>query len=246
MIGSFGSARRVARWAKVSGLVAAAVSLLLCAASFESATPAGAASTAPSITAFAASPNSLTTSNGTVTLSATSANPVTCTLTSNISVVGLPVTPLGAPLVLPNIVQSPLTCTMLSTALVLPLNGSTRALKYKFTFAVTGNGITKKKTITVTVAPGAGQPILTGASRLAANGNAYCAVVSNSQVTNGVDCWGANGSDELGHGPLTGQTGSTPLTVVSALSNHMALMSGVTDIVGVDGQFCAVTNGNVA
>jgi hypothetical protein len=113
------------------------------------ATSASATVPKPKISKFVASPKSVTTSDGDVTLSATVANATSCTLSSHQLVAGLPATT---------------SCTpgSVSHAVVLAIDTGVRADKYKFTLAATGSGGTKSKSVTVSVLPGAGQPFPSG------------------------------------------------------------------------------------
>ncbi len=110
---------------------------------------ASAAVAKPKISKFVASPKTVTTSDGDVTLSATVANATSCTLSSHQLVAGLPAT-------------TSCTSGSFSHAVVLAIDTGVRSDKYKFTLAATGSGGTKSKSVTVSVLPGAGQPFPSG------------------------------------------------------------------------------------
>jgi alpha-tubulin suppressor-like RCC1 family protein len=193
--------------------------------------------TGPTVTGFKSTPASVTTSNGSITLSATVGNASNCTFGSSKAVAGLPLTK---------------TCptSTVATTLALPVNTHTTPVTYTFTLAVSGGGVTvNAPNVHVSVAPGAGQPRLGGATALAATSLAYCAIVTTGTVTGGVDCWGANfPSGELGHGPLPGGAQDSPeaVTVASPAPGHAGLLTSATSLAAAGNAFCAVTSGKVA
>ena len=90
----------------------------------------------PTIKSFKASPSSLASAGGSVTLSATVTGGTTCALSSTTTVPGLPPT---------------VTCGTISVPLTLPANTTTKAVSYKFTLSATATK-TAKATTTVKVA----------------------------------------------------------------------------------------------
>ena len=103
---------------------------------------AGATTPPPTISSFTASPLTVSTGNGTVKLKATVANAVSCTLSSNPAVVGLPA-------VIP--------CAKVKKSVELPWNSSsTISAIYKFKLTAQGTSTSTTKKIKVTVKPGEG------------------------------------------------------------------------------------------
>ncbi len=96
------------------------------------------------LSAFSASPSSLTAAGGTVTLSATVSTATSCTFTGVNPRQGLPAT--GFPVTLP--------CTTgpVSTTVSIPGNGCCTLLRYRFHLTVSGTR-TKMKSLTVEVLP---------------------------------------------------------------------------------------------
>jgi hypothetical protein len=232
-----GSVRRL-------GAVAMGLILVMALLALE-ASPASAKVTKPKITKFASSPKSVTTADGTITLSATIANAESCTLSSTLPVNTLPVSSNG--------------CFggSLSQTAILPLNGTKKAEKYKFTLTAIGS-VTKSKKLTVTVAAGAGRPPLSGVKSVVGSGSAaddspptYCAVLNSG----GVECWGDNSAGELGDGTTTGPDqcngslpcSTTPVPVVGV--GDVGTLTGVESLAQSGGQldsFCALlTSGGV-
>lgn len=195
----------------------------------------------PKIADFVASPASVTTSDGTVTLSATVANATTCTLSSSLGITALPV---------------PTNCSggTVSQTVIVPLNSGRKAIKATFTLHATGE-VVKSKKLKLTVAAGAGRPPLSGVTNVVGpaniGGSATCAVLS---AGSGVDCWGDNSSGALGDGTSTGDSicnpvacSTTPVTVLGV--GGTGTLSGVASVVegGYDSSFCALlTSGEVA
>ncbi len=114
--------------------------------------PAGVASARvakPKITTFTASPKSVTTADGTVVLSGTVVNAASCTLSSSLPLGELPVT-------------TSCSSGSVSYTLGVPINPGKKALKYGLVLTASGPGGSKTKKLTLSVAPGAGQPLPTG------------------------------------------------------------------------------------
>jgi alpha-tubulin suppressor-like RCC1 family protein len=202
----------------------------------------------PKVTSFTASPSSVTTADGAVTLSATVTNASGCTLTSSLPISDLPYTTScsGGPV---------------TRSIVVPLNSGKKAIKYKFTLTATGTGGTKSKKLKVSVAAGAGNPPLSGVASVVSTGEtsasggndqSYCALLSSG---GGVDCWGSNGFGQLGDGSTgpesCGDPCSTTPVPVSGV-NGIGTLSGVESLVasgggsiggeGEEASFCALLN----
>jgi hypothetical protein len=116
----------------LSKLVRVGVVMTVPALMLISAAPAGAKTKKPpkpTITGFASSPATVTTTNGTVTLSAEVGNATTCVFseTTGSPVSGLPYT-------------TPCTSGPVSDTVTLPYNSGKKAKKYKFELQVTGPG----------------------------------------------------------------------------------------------------------
>jgi hypothetical protein len=229
-----GSLRRLGAMLAGVALVSA---MLVASAGPASATTALAKSPKPKII-LTASTKSVTTSAGTVTLSATVTNANSATLTSNPPVTALPF----------NVCCN----SSISRQVVLPLNTGKKAVKYQFTVTAQGNTVTKTTKIKVSVASGKGRPALSGVksvvgSEMYGSGDpTYCAVLTNS---GGVDCWGDNLFGELGDGSITGpQTceggspcATTPVAVVGV--GGSGTLIGVKSVVASDANynsFCAL------
>ncbi len=137
-------------WTGLGATLAALVAVtmtLVPLAGVASATSATAAK--PKISKFAASPKTVTTTDGTVVLSSTVANATTCMLSSTLPVGGLPVT-------------TSCSSGSMSQSVVVPMNSGPTTLTYKFTLSASGSGGTKSKKLSLKVARGAGQPLPTG------------------------------------------------------------------------------------
>lgn len=103
--------------------------------------PTAALAGVPQISAFVATPASVTTTKGLVTLSATVAHGMTCSLSVEPAVSGLPIT--GS-------------CTDFAEQVELPLNSGSVEVSYSFTLSAAGKKETSTAQTIVTVAPGAG------------------------------------------------------------------------------------------
>jgi alpha-tubulin suppressor-like RCC1 family protein len=150
--------------------------------------------TKPTITHFVASPSKVTNSDGTVIISATVGNASSCTLSSSLPLINLPVT---------------VDCSSgsFSETVVIPQNIGKKTLKYTLTLTADGQ-VAKSVKKSVTVAKGDGRPPLSGvasvygaATNATESPNTYCAVLGSN---GGVDCWGDNTNGELGDGSLSG------------------------------------------
>src|SRR3984885_6894884 len=152
----------------------------------------------PKITSLAASPSTVSNSDGTVTVSATVANvnnnDSSCILSSTPALSNLPA-------------SSNCSSGSFSETVVMPLNSGRKALKYKLTLTAYG-AATKSKKVKVTVDAGDGRPPLSGvqsvygaATNATGASNTYCAILASD---GGVDCWGDNSSGQLGDGSSSG------------------------------------------
>ena len=152
----------------------------------------------PKISKFVASPKSVTTTDGDVTLSATVANATSCTLSSHQLVAGLPIT-------------TSCTSGSVSHAVVLALDTGVRADKYKFTLAATGSGGNKSKSVTVSVLPGAGQPFPSGFTATYVGSND-----DRSQIDANLSLAGSVGPDcSRTHGRISREHGTIPLKQIA-------------------------------
>jgi hypothetical protein len=96
----------------------------------------------PTISSFTASPLTVSTGNGTVKLKATVSNAVSCTLSSNPAVAGLP---------------AAVPCSKMKKTVELPLNtSSTIPAYFKFKLTAQGSSTSTTKKVKVTVDPGEG------------------------------------------------------------------------------------------
>lgn len=191
----------------------------------------------PSIT-LTASPKTVTTGDGTVTLSYSVANTSSCYFNPN------PAAGIYQE-INPNCPGNPTG----TETVVLPLNTSKKAITYKFSFSASGT-TTKVKTVRVTVDSGKGRAPLTGVTSVVASAyGSQCAIVAS-----GVDCWGSNDEGSLGSGLSTGpQTCSssqggcatTPVPVVGV--GGVGKLTGVAQLAVDDsGTYCArLTAGTV-
>ena len=164
----------------------------------------------PSISSFNATPTTLTSSGGSVTLSANVADASTCAFSSTPAITGLPASA-GCPNGTGN------------ETVTIPANTTTSPLTYTFNLSATGASTVNATPVTVTEAAGSSvEPSLAGVQSVASDGQGSCAVLS----TGGVDCWGYNIYGQLGSGVVYGPDGEygydTPQPV-----------TGLTDAVSV-------------
>ncbi len=179
----------------------------------------------PAIKHFAASPSKVTNSDGTVTVSATVTNASSCTLSSSLPLINLPVT---------------VDCSSgsLGETVIVPENAGRKAQSYTLTLTASGE-VTKSKKVKVTVDAGDGRPALSGVKNVVATGysgvQTYCALLTSG----GVDCWGSDDAGALGNG-LTSGPGSTPVAVVGV--GDTGTLTGVKSLVSDQTypSFCAV------
>lgn len=163
----------------------------------------------PVVTAFSASPSSIATPVGIVTLSGTVANALSCTLSASLPVEGLPVT-------------SNCSSGSVTKMAVVPRNSGKKALKYKVTLTADGTGGRKSKKVKVVVAPGAGGVTVPGApmSVTASAGNASAAVSFVAPASNGgaaITAYTVSATDTTNsvNGDESASGTSSPITVGS-------------------------------
>jgi alpha-tubulin suppressor-like RCC1 family protein len=168
----------------------------------------------PTVASFVDTPSDLSSSGGSVVLSASVTNAVNCVFSSKPAIAGLPAT-------------IPCSNGSVTEDVTIPANNGTKATRYVFRLSVQGTVKVKKaKAVRLTVAKP--EPV-----SLVTDGVGYCAVVTSG----GVDCWGDNTYGELGDGSelecSSSETCSTKPVAVSDLS-------GVTNLSSDRSSYCAV------
>ena len=190
------------------GVLAAGV-VVLSTVGVTAAQPVGAVSgTSTSVTAFSASPSTLSSAGGKVHLSAQVTNATSCTFTSTPLLAGLPATvPCSNGLVTAKV---PVTANVIS----LPIG-------YKVKLSVSGTTTVTALPADITVAAASsGAP----ATAIAAGAYHTCALVTGGAV----ECWGDNQWGQLGNGTATDSTTTTPVGV-TGLTGASAISAGDSD-----------------
>ena len=146
----------------------------------------------PTVSGFAAAPTTLYSGGGTIFLSASVTNAVSCTFSSKEPVSGLPAT-------------VPCTSGTVVQHVTLPANPHEKKEKtYIFRLTVSGAKTVKSGEVRVKVGDSP-SPFLTGVRSVSSGGFGACALVSMG----GVDCWGWNQDGELGNGGTGGSDGQS-------------------------------------
>jgi alpha-tubulin suppressor-like RCC1 family protein len=102
-----------------------------------------------------------------------------------------------------------------------------------------GDGTFSNSDVPVQVEGVNGAGLLSGVASLVSDGGGFCSLLASSAV----DCWGYDGSDELGSGTYTVTDVPVPVEGV----NGAGLLSGVASLVndGVEGYCALLTSGEV-
>ncbi len=173
------------------------------------AVPASASGLKPVISGLSAAPAGVA-SGGSTTVSASVSGALSCTLSSNKTVAGLPVT-------------APCEGGEFDQAVVMPANLTPRTASYKLTLTASSASAKTKASVTIRVTIAAiGTADLQG---LSAGESDACAVLS----AGGVDCWGGNDSGQLGNGTK----GGPEHCVAGPCSTKPVPVTGISDATGV-------------
>ncbi len=161
-----------------------------------------AATPPPTVSSLTASPSTLSSAGGSVTLSANVTNATTCAFSSNRSIAGLPAT-------------IPCSNGAATESVTVPANTRKLALTYKFRLAVTGTRVVRASTGLVVDGTLNSPPIVTAISSDATH---FCELLNSGKV----DCSGSNQYGQLGNGTTAD---SSALVPVSGIVNATAIES---------------------
>jgi len=189
------------------------------------ATPLGATTAIkPTVSGFTSSEMTLYKTGGTVTLSATVTNAITCVFSSPSGIPSLPAT---------------VDCSSGSASHVvtLPPNAGKRSVKYKFGLTATGSRTVQAKKITVTVSTASAPPTADHVVSTTGEFLSNCAVLSSG----GVHCWGMGLSGDLGNGITYGPPGyGSPAPVTVDGVGGAGVLTGVLNLAADGSGYCAL------